>query len=72
MDDEIDDAHNERREEERRNALYHNTSTQKVNVIRDDGQEVEDERVYNDEAEAERKNDDWAKYEREYWLKEEV
>ena len=49
-----------------------NTSMQEVNVIGDDGQELEDDRVHHEHAEAERENDDRAEHEREERLQKEV
>ena len=54
MNNKVDDAHDNGCFEERRNALYDNTSIEEVNVGRDDGEQPEDDRIHYYYAEAER------------------
>jgi hypothetical protein len=61
---EVHDAHDERCEDECRNALYGNASTKEVKMICEDRQQIKNDRVYDDDAEAKGDNDDGSQDER--------
>ena len=72
MNYEIYGAYNQGGQDERGNGLNINTSLHEVKVIRHILQNFKDDGVYDDKAEAKRKNDDGAENKRKDWLKDEV
>lgn len=71
MDNIVDDAYNEGGEDERRNVLNDNTSTDDVNVLCNDLKNIEDDGVHYNKADPKRNDDDRAENKSEYRLQEE-
>lgn len=72
MNKEVYGAYDEGCEEERRNGLYDNTSMKEVNVIRDNREKPEDDRIHYNYAKAKGEDNDRAEYKLEYRLQNEV
>ncbi len=72
MHNQVHGAHEDRSQDQRRNVLNINALAQKVNMVDEDGQQEQDNGVHDEDADAERQDDDRAEDERENRLQNPV